>query len=45
MSCFGTIETIQRVGVLDLSSKTARTIPVIGNPFNINLTFSPRYWA
>jgi hypothetical protein len=40
-----TTETIQRLGVLDLSSLTERTIPVIDNPFNINVAFSPRYWA
>ena len=45
MPCFGTTLTIQRVGMLDLTSTTERTIPVIGNPFNIVLTFSPRYWA
>jgi hypothetical protein len=38
-------ETIQRIGVLDPSSITERTIPVTGNPFNINVAFSPRYWA
>jgi len=43
--CLGTTETIQRVGVLDLSSLTERTIPVTGMPFNINLAVSPRYWA
>jgi len=45
MPCFGTTLTSQRVGLLDLTSITERTIPVIGNPFNTNLTFSPRYWA
>ena len=42
---FGTTETIQRIGVLDASSRTERTIPVTGIPFNINVAFSPRYWA
>jgi hypothetical protein len=37
--------TVQRVGVLDLSSLTEQIMPVIGNPFNINLAFWPRYWA
>ena len=37
--------TIHRVSVLDLSSLTAQTIPVTGNPFNINRAFWPRYWA
>jgi hypothetical protein len=41
----GTTVTIQRVGVLDLSSSTARTTPVTGNPSMVNLVFSPRYWA
>jgi hypothetical protein len=43
--CLGTTVTVHRVGVLDLSSFTERTIPVTGNPFNINVAFSPRYWA
>jgi hypothetical protein len=43
MVCWVTIETIQRVGVLDLSSLTERTIPVTDNPFNFNVAFSPRY--
>jgi hypothetical protein len=43
MARFGTL-TIQRVGLLDLTSIAERTIPVIGNPFNISLAFSPRYW-
>jgi hypothetical protein len=38
-------ETIQRIGMLDLSSLIERTIPVTGNPFNIKLALSPRYWA
>jgi hypothetical protein len=37
--------TVHRVGVLDLSSLTAQTIPMTGNPFNINRAFWPRYWA
>jgi hypothetical protein len=41
----GTTVTVHRAGVLDLSSLTDRTIPVTGNPFNINLALSPRYWA
>jgi hypothetical protein len=28
-----------------LTSITERTIPETGNPFNINVAFSPRYWA
>jgi hypothetical protein len=43
VSGLGTTETIQRVGMLDLSSLTERTIAVTGKPFNINLAFSPRY--
>jgi hypothetical protein len=43
MVCWARIETIQRVGALDLSSLTERTIPATGNPFNINVAFSPRY--
>jgi hypothetical protein len=35
MPCLGTTETIQRIGVLDLSSLTERTIPVTGKPRNI----------
>jgi hypothetical protein len=42
MPCLGTTETIQRVGVLELSSLIERTIPVTGNPFNISVAFSPR---
>jgi hypothetical protein len=38
-------ETVHRVSVLDLSSLTAQTIPVTGDPFNINRAVSPRYWA
>jgi hypothetical protein len=46
MPCLGTTETIQRVGLLDLTSITERTIPVTGNPFNITVASSPpRYWA
>jgi hypothetical protein len=45
MRCLGTTETIQRVGLLGLTSITERTIPVTGNPFNITVAFSPRYWA
>ena len=45
MPCLGTTDTIQRIGVLDVSSRTERTIPVTGNPFNISVAFSPRYWA
>ena len=45
MLCLGITETIQRVGLLDLTSITERTIPVTGNPFKITVAFSPRYWA
>jgi hypothetical protein len=45
MPCFGTTETIQRAGLLDLTSMTERTIPVTGNPFNMTVAFWPRYWA
>ena len=45
MPCLGTIETTQRIGVLDLSSLTERTIPVTGKPCNITVALSPRYWA
>ena len=45
MPCLGTTDTIQRIGVLDVSSRTERTIPVTGNPFSISVAFSPRYWA
>ena len=45
MPCFGTTETIQRAGLLALTSMTERTIPVTGNPFNITVAFWPRYWA
>src|ERR1700737_4775562 len=45
MPCFGTTETIQRIGLLDGTSITERTIPVTGNPFNITVAFSPRNWA
>ena len=41
----GTTVTVHRAGQLALCSLTARIIPVTGNPFNISLTFSPRYWA
>jgi hypothetical protein len=37
--------TIQRVGPLHLSSITERTIPVMVHPINVNVAFSPRYWA
>jgi hypothetical protein len=33
------------VGLLDLSSVTDRTIPVMVDPVNVNVAFSPRYWA
>jgi hypothetical protein len=45
MTCLGTNVTLQRVKLLYLFSTTERTIPVIGNPFNITVAFSPRYWA
>ncbi len=45
MPCLGTTETIQRVGLLDLTSITERTIPVTRNPFNITIAFWPPYWA
>jgi hypothetical protein len=40
-----TTVTIQRVGLLDLSSITDLTIPVMVDPINVNVAFSPRYWA
>jgi hypothetical protein len=43
MTCL--MVTVQRVGVLDLSSMTARTIPVTATPFNTNRDLWPRYWA
>ena len=43
--CLDTTVTVHRVGEMDLFSLTERTIPVTGDPFNINLAFSPRYWA
>ena len=45
MRCLGTTVTVHRIGLLDLTSITERTIPVTGNPFNITVAFSPRYWA
>jgi hypothetical protein len=45
MPRLGITETIQRVGLLDLTSITERTIPVTGNPRSITVVFSPRYWA
>jgi hypothetical protein len=45
MPSFGTTETIQRAGLLDLTSITERTNPVTGSPFNITVAFWPRYWA
>jgi hypothetical protein len=44
-ACLNITVTIHRLGVLNLSSCTARTIPVTGTPFNINRAFTPRYWA
>ncbi len=43
MICWARIKTVQRVGTLDLSSLTERTIPVTGDPFSINVALSPRY--
>jgi hypothetical protein len=41
-----TTVTVQRIGVLELSSLTARIIPVTGSPFNITVAaLSPRYFA
>jgi hypothetical protein len=37
--------TVHRVGLLDLTSIIERTIPATANPFNVNIAFSPRYWA
>ena len=45
LPCIPTTVTIQRVGPLDLSSITERTIPVMVEPINVNVAFSPRYWA
>jgi hypothetical protein len=45
MPCLGTTETIQRIGLLDLTSITERTIPATRDPFNITVAFSPRYCA
>jgi hypothetical protein len=45
MPCLGTTVTTQRVGSLDLTSITERTIPVTRNPFKITVAFWPRYWA
>jgi len=43
MICWARSETIQRVGVVDLSSNIERTIPVTDNPLNFSVAFSPRY--
>jgi hypothetical protein len=40
-----TTVAVHRIGMLDLSSLTARIISVTGTPFKINLAFWPRYWA
>jgi hypothetical protein len=45
MPCLDTTVTVQRMGLLDLTSITERTIPVTGNPFNITVAFWPRNWA
>jgi hypothetical protein len=45
LPCIPTTVTIQRVGPLDLSSITERTIPAMVDPINVNGAFSPRYWA
>jgi hypothetical protein len=37
--------TVHRVGLLDSTSIIERTIPAMGDPFNVNNAFSPRYWA
>jgi hypothetical protein len=37
--------TVHRVGLLDITSIIEPTIPATGNPFNITIAFSPRYWA
>jgi hypothetical protein len=39
----GTTVTVQRMGLLDLTSITERTIPVTGIPFNITVAFWPLY--
>jgi hypothetical protein len=43
MPCLGTTVTVQRMGLLDLTSITERTIPVTGNPLNITVDFWPLY--
>jgi len=43
--CLDATVTVHRVGVLDLSSLTDRTSPVIRNPFKTTLANSPRYEA
>jgi hypothetical protein len=45
MPCLETTVTVQRMGLLDLTSITERTIPVTGIPFNITVACWPRYWA
>jgi hypothetical protein len=45
MPCLGTTVTVQRMGLLDLTSITERTIPDTGIPFNTTVAFWPRYWA
>jgi len=45
MRGLGTTVTIQRIGVLVLSSSTERTTAVTGSPSMVNFVFSPRNWA
>jgi hypothetical protein len=45
MLCIAMTVMIHRLGVLDLTSITDRTMPVIVDPINVNCALPPRYWA
>ena len=45
MLCIAMTVMIHRLGVLDLSSMTDRTMPVIVDPIKLNRALPPRYWA
>ena len=45
MLCIAITVMTHRLGVLDLTSITDRTIPLIVDPINVNCELPPRYWA
>jgi hypothetical protein len=45
LGCLVTTRTIQRIGLLALTSMTEWTRPVTRNPFTVKDVRWPRYWS